>query len=136
MNVREGFVDPEELPPIEVETSKPADDDAEQSVSELSNAWPITVRLLYKPLRNMTGEEITQLTFREPTGADINRIGNPVRFNADGDTIIDDRRMMLVMANLSGVLSPILERMDPRDYNSCAYRLRSFFLPDPRAWFP
>lgn len=133
MNVREGFVIDNEAEPL-IEAEAPPPDADEQSV--LSFSWPITVRLLYKPLRGMTGEEITQLTFREPTGADINRIGNPCRFNADGESIIDDRRMMLVIANLSGVLSPILERMDPRDYNSCAYRLRSFFLPDPRAWFP
>ena len=39
--------------------------------------------------------------------------------------------MTLMMAALSGILPPFLERMDPRDWNSCAYRLRGFFLPDP-----
>jgi hypothetical protein len=38
------------------------------------------------------------------------------------------------MANLSGLLEPQLQKMDPRDYNSCAYRLRSFFLPEQGVW--
>jgi hypothetical protein len=42
--------------------------------------------------------------------------------------------MMRVMAALSGVLLPLLEPMDTRDWNSCAYRLRNFFLPDLGAW--
>jgi hypothetical protein len=97
-------------------------------------AWPITVRLVHKPIRNNIGVEVRELKFREPTGGDINRCGNPVRINSEGDVVIDERKMSLIMANLSGVLSPLLDGMDPRDWNSCAYRLRSFFLPDPAAW--
>jgi Phage tail assembly chaperone proteins, E, or 41 or 14 len=104
--------------------------------SVLSDEWPITVKLLHKPIRNGKGEEIDKLTFREPSGSDINRVGNPVRINQEGEIIIDDKRMLVMMANLSGVLSPLLERMDPRDYNSAAYRLRNFFIPDLAAWLP
>jgi|SRR5215471_5220062 len=102
----------------------------------LSDEWPITVRLLHKPIRNGKGEEIKELTFREPTGADVNRVGNPVRIDQEGEIIINDRRMYQMMANLSGVLTPMLERMDPRDYASCAYRLRNFFIPSLEAWLP
>jgi hypothetical protein len=96
--------------------------------------WPVRVKLVHKPIRNNRGEEVRELSFREPTGGDINRCGNPVRINSDGDVVIDERKMSLIMANLSGILSPLLDTMDPRDWNSCAYRLRSFFLPDPAAW--
>ena|SRR5215475_14363809 len=96
--------------------------------------WPIVVRLLHKSIRGNNHEEITELKFREPTGGDINRCGNPCRINFEGDVIIDEKKMSLIMANLSGVLSPLLEKMDPRDWTSCAYRLRGFFLPDPAAW--
>jgi hypothetical protein len=96
--------------------------------------FPITVKLLYRPIRGNNQEELTSLTFREPTGGDINRCGNPCRVNSDGDVIIDEKKMTLIMANLSGVLLPLLDRMDPRDWNSCAYRLRNFFLPDLAAW--
>jgi len=98
------------------------------------NPFPITVKLLYRPIEGNNREILKQLTFREPTGGDINRCGNPCRIDNDGNVIIDEKKMTLIMANLSGVLSPLLDRMDPRDWNSCAYRLRNFFLPDLAAW--
>lgn len=96
--------------------------------------WPVKVRLIYKPIRDNNGREINELIFREPTGGDINRCGNPCRIDQNGDVVIDERKMHLIMANLSGILSPLLDAMHPRDWNSCAYRLRSFFLPDLEAW--
>jgi tail assembly chaperone E/41/14-like protein len=96
--------------------------------------WPIKVKLLHRPIRNNQGELVKELTFREPTGGDINRCGNPCRINLDGDVVIDEKKMSLIMANLSGILSPLLDGMDPRDWNSCAYRLRNFFLPEVAAW--
>ena len=96
--------------------------------------WPVKVRLLYKPVRTEDGEMLHELSFREPTGGDINRYGNPIRVNQDGDVIIDERKMMVMMSALTGVFQPFLETMDPRDWNSCAYRLRGFFLPDLSAW--
>src|SRR5262249_14422536 len=129
---REGFIPDEphrdEGPAVvDMATGAPMPEQPEEE-------WPVKVRLLHKPVRNNRGEEIKELTFREPTGADINRYGNPVRINQEGDIVIDEKKMTWIMAALSGVLSPMLERMDPRDWNSCAYRLRSFFLPDPSAW--
>ena len=135
MNVqpkREGFVEdrkaPEpvnELPPEPVTQSGPP---------EPVENWPIRVKLLHKPVLNNQGTEIRELTFREPTGGDINRYGNPCRIGLDGEVIIDEQKMMRVIAALSGVLLPRLEQMDPRDWNSCAYRLRNFFLPEVAAW--
>jgi hypothetical protein len=52
----------------------------------------------------------------------------------DGEIIIEERKMTYIMGALCGILPPLLEQMDPRDWNSCAYRLRKFFLPDLRAW--
>jgi Phage tail assembly chaperone proteins, E, or 41 or 14 len=105
-------------------------------IAPLSDEWPITVRLLHKKLRVSKTDERDELTFREPTGRDINNVGNPVRIDSRGEILIDDQRMLHMMANLSGILSPVLERMDPRDYASCAYRLRNFFTPNVEAWFP
>ena len=99
-----------------------------------AETWPIVVKLLHKPTRNNRNEPINELTFREPTGGDINRYGNPVRINQDGDVILDERKMSMMISSLSGVLLPFIDALDPRDWNSCAYRLRSFFLPDPSAW--
>ena len=96
--------------------------------------WPVRVKLIHKPIRNNNGQEIHEMVFREPTGGDINRCGNPCRIDQNGDVVIDERKMHLIMANLSGILSPLLDTLHPRDWNSCAYRLRNFFLPDLEAW--
>jgi len=142
MNVspkREGFIEiegeankpepkPRSAPPPEIEPSP-----AELPSFDIDQ-WPIVIKLLYKPIRNNAGEEIKEVKLREPRAGDINRNGNPIRVNNDGDLIIDERKMTYMIAALTGVMVPFIEEMDPRDWNSCAYRLRRFFLPDPAAW--
>ena len=71
--------------------------------------WPIKVRLLHKPIRNNKGETNQELSFRQPTGADINRNGLPVRIDFAGEAVMDERKMTLMMTALSGVMSPFLE---------------------------
>jgi len=133
---REGFV--EEAPPSPQTTTvpKPEPEPEARPQPELEiEKWPIVVKLLHKKIKNNNAELVVdQLSFREPRGGDINRYGNPVRIDQNGDVVIDERKMTTIMAVLSGILQPFLEDMDPRDWNSCAYRLRSFFLPDPAAW--
>jgi hypothetical protein len=92
------------------------------------------LKLLYRPIRNNKGEEIKEVSLREPRAGDINRYGNPIRVNQDGDVIIDERKMTYIIAALTDILPPFIEQMDTRDWNSVAYRLRRFFLPDPGAW--
>ena len=122
------------MPPPELEPS-PAELDEQQAAVQIpQETWPVVVQLLYKPLAIPGGPTYTELSFREPRGGDINRYGNPCRVNQEGDVIIEERKMHYIMAALSGVLPPYLEMLDPRDWNSCAYRLRHFFAPDPRAW--
>lgn len=110
----------------------------EESPAELPplpvDEWPITVKLLYKPIRNNRGEEIREVKIREPRAGDINRYGNPVRINREDEVVIDERKMTYIIAALTDILPPFVETMDPRDWNSVAYRLRRFFLPDPAAW--
>jgi hypothetical protein len=105
-----------------------------KDIRDSAEDWPITVQLLYRPVKNDKGEEVWNLTFREPRASEINRIGNPTRMLWDGEIIIEERKMTYIMGALCGILPPLLEAMDPRDWNSCAYRLRKFFLPDLRAW--
>ena len=147
--IREGFVDPakqeKQAPqPVQVTVQPPAAPSMpppeleppleEQSIQIIPDKWPVVVKLLYKPLVIPGDKTYTELSFREPRGGDINRYGNPIRVNQDGDVIIDERKMTYMIAALSNVLPQFIEEMDPRDWNSCAYRLRRFFLPDPAAW--
>ena len=112
--------------------------DARPSPAELpalpANERPITVTLRHKSIRNNAGEQVKQVTMREPRAGDINRYGNPVRVNVDGEIIIEERKMTYMIAALTNILVPFIEDMDTRDWNSCAYRIRGFFLPELAAW--
>jgi Phage tail assembly chaperone proteins, E, or 41 or 14 len=119
---------PRSMPPPEIEPSP-----AEKPVA-WEDQWPLVVPLLNKPIHNNKGESIKELKLREPRAGDINRYGNPVRINQDGDVVWDERKMTYMIAALSDVLVPFIEDMHPRDWNTVAMKLRNFFLPDPRAW--
>jgi hypothetical protein len=135
--IKEGFVEPAKEEKVPRAAPPPhMEDPPDQQPSEVmrSEKWPVTVKLLHKSIPDNNGNMIDALEFRQPRGGDINRYGNPCRINQEGDVVIDERKMHYVMAALCGVLPPLLEAMDPRDWNSCAYRLRDFFLPDLRSW--
>jgi Phage tail assembly chaperone proteins, E, or 41 or 14 len=136
---REGFIDAEPVEePQEIEATK------EEAAPLPPDVWPLVIKLKHKPIRETkSGPEINELSFREPTAGDIIRAGgNPVRVEvADitGNQVtynfrIDDAKMLRLMASLARVLEPTLQQMDPRDYNSCAYRLQRFFVSEQGMW--
>jgi len=140
---REGFVNPAQAGNGGGPTASMAELErvaAEEAIKDAApppapaELWPIHVKLLHKKIKNDRNQEIDELVFRQPTGGDINRYGNPCRINYDGEVVIDEQKMHRIMSALSGILPPTLEQVDPRDWNSGAYRLRSFFLPDLAAW--
>jgi len=147
MNVkptREGFVEDEPVTDDQVTGATQAIEPAEPEppVEDIPD-WPMVIKLLHKPIQKNRNEMIDEITFREPTAMDIIRCGgNPCRIEitevSGGQVIynpvIDDMKMMRLMANLSGMLEPQLQKMDPRDYVSCAHRLRRFFLPEQGIW--
>ena len=122
---REGFVTDEPVDIPAPEAAAPLPPPEPERAPEL---WPLKVKLL-KPVRDNKGDMLHELSFRQPTGADINRHGLPVRIDIYGDVQIDERKMTAMMTALTGVMTPFLETMDTRDWTSCAYRLRNFFLP-------
>jgi len=134
---REGFVDDAE--PIEQVVAEP-----EKPVEPQPDQWPMVVKLMHKPIqKSPMGDTVNELKFREPTAADIIRSGgNPVNVEvADitGNMVhynfkIDAAKMMRMMANLSGILEPYIQKMDSRDYNSCAHRLQRFFIAEQGMW--
>jgi Phage tail assembly chaperone proteins, E, or 41 or 14 len=124
--LREGF-QPEgaQAAPLAV-APNPSDPQAEPET------WPLKVKLMHSVIRDPSkpGDEIRELSFRQPTAGDINRCGNPCRVDSNGDLQVDEKKMTMIMANLSGVLSPLLDQMDARDWSTCRWRLQRFFLPD------
>jgi hypothetical protein len=146
--LREGFVvneppPPQPQPPLRPQVNiepppleRPLDehDALRKEIAARPNPFPLTVHLLYKPITNNKGEQINKITFREPTARDINNTGNPARVLWNDEIVVDELKMTWIMAALSGILPPLLMEMHPRDWNSCAMRLRDFFLHDNRAW--
>jgi hypothetical protein len=99
--------------------------------------WPITLKLLHKPTRNTKNEVINELVLRAPTAKDIRACGgNPVRLSTNGDVLVDDEKMLLMISALSGVFPPFIESLDARDFTSCAFFLQRFFLPNMATWAP
>ncbi|MBR0879618.1 hypothetical protein ACVMGC_001018 [Bradyrhizobium barranii subsp. barranii] len=151
MNVtpkREGFINDEPTrerpmvdvtPPAAEKKPRPTpdpviEDPPSADLGSTEPEWPITIKLLNRPIRNNKGEMIKEITLREPRAGDINRYGNPVRIDQEGEVRIEERKMTFIIAALSDILPPFIEDMHPRDWNSVAFRLQRFFLPDPAAW--
>ena len=145
---REGFVAAEEVDEDEEKSSQKRpvveiDEEAAPAPVEEVEEWPLTIQLLHKEVETKPGVTVSELTFREPTAGDIMRAGgNPCKVEIvemGGGRVtwqpqIDDIKMLRLMASLSGVLEPYLQRMDTRDYASCAHRLRKYFLPEQGIW--
>jgi hypothetical protein len=96
--------------------------------------WPMHIALTFKPIKEPTKGELHELVLREPTAGDIARIGNPVKMDEGGTFVFEPRTMHFMIAALSGVMTPFLDQMDTRDWNTVAYRLLRFFLPGRGAW--
>jgi hypothetical protein len=72
------------------------------------------------------GEEITELVFREPTGADIVRSGNPLRLNYS----MDEAAMENQMVALASVPPSTIRQLKAKDWNIIAFELCArFFAP-------
>ena len=81
---------------------------------------------------------IKTLTMRQPTGADLLAVGNPVIFdpgmNADGKVGIthDMLRVQKMIARLATpqIPSGSIEQMTPGDITACAWAITPFFIPN------
>jgi hypothetical protein len=72
------------------------------------------------------GEQIRSLKFREPTGADIVRVGNPLRLNLSDDAATFE----VMMSELAGVPPSTIKKLKARDWNAIRLELASrFFYP-------
>lgn len=93
---------------------------------------PLVVKLRKPVIAN--GDEVNELRFREPTAGDIEKCGNPVSIDfMSGDTpklSFDAKSMTQMMAMLAAVPPSTIRQMHPRDWNSAAWSLTSFFMPD------
>lgn len=93
---------------------------------------PLVFKLRKAVIAN--GDEVTELTFREPTAADIERVGNPVNLDFfQGDTpkaTFDAKAMTNMMSLLAAVPPSAIRGMHPRDWNTIAWSIAPFFMPE------
>lgn len=92
---------------------------------------PIVVKL--RKAVPADGDEVMELTFREPTAADIDRIGVPVLIDPFGDVprySFDSKLMTQMMSALAAVPPSTIKRMHTKDWINSAWLLLRFFTPD------
>jgi hypothetical protein len=87
---------------------------------------------LRKPIQNAAGEQIKELTFREPTGGDMIEAGNPVIFNAFGEETtvsFNEKKLGAMISRLSNQPPSTIKNMSPKDFIDVGWLLASFFMP-------
>lgn len=94
---------------------------------------PLTIKLR-KSVHGGDGVDVNELKFREPTAGDIERCGNPVLIDfISGETpkiTFDSKAMSAMMHVLANVPPSSIKMMHPRDWNTAAWSLASFFMPE------
>jgi hypothetical protein len=94
-------------------------------------AWDGKLMLRKKIIAN--GEDVMEIVFREPTAADIERVGNPVLVGMYENTPkihFDAAIMTQMMSRLAAVPPSTIRAMHPKDWNNGAWLLANFFMPD------
>jgi Phage tail assembly chaperone proteins, E, or 41 or 14 len=89
--------------------------------------------VLRKQVINGDGEPVMEITFREPTAGDIERVGNPVLVGMYENTPkihFDTTIMTQMMARLAACPPSTIRSMHPKDWNNGAWLLADFFMPD------
>src|SRR4051812_44514670 len=105
-----------------------ADEEQEQPKANGAAIEPIVVKLRKSIIAN--GDEINEITFREPTAGDIERVGNPIIVDvfAEKPMITFDSKLMTQMMSVLAAVPPSSIRlMHTKDWNNAAWRLANFF---------
>lgn len=87
---------------------------------------------LTKPI-TAHGDEVQVLKWREPTGGDIERAGNPINIEVFGleqpRLSFDEKKMTAMISLLCQIPPSSVRQMAARDWNAVAWRLIRFFAP-------
>lgn len=76
--------------------------------------------------------KLTEVVFRDPSGADLLAVGNPVIFDPVSNpprVTHDPEKMAMMIWRLSGVTPGQQGQMAPQDWVGCAWLLTPFFVP-------
>jgi Phage tail assembly chaperone proteins, E, or 41 or 14 len=86
---------------------------------------------LTKPIQ-AHGEEVRVLRWREPTGGDIERAGNPVYLDFSGPNptmTFNEKRMAGMISVLCQLPPSSVRQLTAKDWNAVAWKLFRFFTP-------
>ncbi|MGZ9718817.1 phage tail assembly protein [Rhizobium miluonense] len=78
------------------------------------------------------GEKVKEFVLREPNGADVISVGNPVQFDPISDpprVLVDDKRMAAMISRLADVPPSSVAKLKPKDLISLGWHLTPFFMP-------
>jgi hypothetical protein len=90
---------------------------------------------LSKPIQ-AHGEELRILRWREPTGADIERAGNPIVIDFFGEKptlTFNEKKMGAMISALCQIPPSSVRQLTAADWNSIAWKLVRFFMPQGAA---
>ena len=109
--------------------------DETQAIEPAKSIWPLTLQLTTPiDIRAIDGSQqayITELEFRQPTGADLIACGIPVSVDyRTNSPRIEPDAMAAMAARLSGKPPLYLQKMDSKDFVTLCWKLRDFFLPN------
>ena len=119
------------LPPTENAQAE-ADVDFDSSVSaEQLEQESNFEHTLEKPI-HAHGEELRRLSWREPTGADIERAGNPIVVDFFGEKpslTFAEKKMSAMISALCQIPPSSVRQLTAGDWNAIAWKLVRFFMP-------
>ncbi|MCW8918908.1 MAG: phage tail assembly protein [Gammaproteobacteria bacterium] len=87
----------------------------------------ITVKLS-RPIQ-AHNEELSQLTLREPTGEDVERLGIPATMGADESLSMNGKVICAYIVRLGKIPRTSVQQMAPADITACWTELLPFFFP-------
>lgn len=79
------------------------------------------------------GEELRELTLREPTGKDLRVMGLPFGFSAGGEVQIDAAATHRAISTLAGIPPSSVDQLSAQDFMGVTGALMGFFGEAPTA---
>jgi hypothetical protein len=112
--------------------------DAPQTTPEPPPLWErlpdgsVKVRLVNKPIRALD-QTLSEITFREPSGVDLDLVGDPFPAVEDAkgrfSTTVNWSVLIEMLARLANVPVGSIRSMKSRDLETCRWAVLPFFLP-------
>lgn len=88
--------------------------------------------MLHRPIR-AHGEELRELTLREPTGRDLRICGLPYRVTQNEEVVVDGAVMARLVVNLAAIPMSSVDQLSAPDFQEVTGVVMGFFRPGATA---